>query len=73
MGDFSHLDAIQARLHREATRLASAKTDRERAFRQREVTAAERELAAEYRFLGIAPPSLDDILTDDELLAELTA
>ena len=72
MTDFSHLDAIQERIHREKSRLAAAGTENERAFRAREVKAAEKELAAEYKFLGIEPVSLDEILlSDDELLAEL--
>lgn len=73
MTDFSHLDAIQARLSRETARMACATTEGERAFRQREIIAAEKELAAEYKFLGIEPATLDDILTDEQLLAELMA
>lgn len=69
--DFSHLDAILARMSREEQRLAQATTDRERAFRAQQVAAAAKELAAEYKFLGITPASLDDVLSDDELLAEL--
>lgn len=76
MTDFSHLDAIQARLGRERQRLAAATTEGERRFREVQVRAAEREEAAEYAFLGIdpatIPASLDD-LTDDELLKELGA
>lgn len=71
--DLSHLDAIQARTRRENARLAAATTETERAFRAREIKAAEKELAAEYKFLGIAPLSLDEIvMSDDELLAALT-
>lgn len=74
MADFSHLDALQGRLYREGMRLAAAKTLTETNFRLREIAACEKEIAAEYKFLGIAPPSLDDILmSDDELLAELQA
>lgn len=76
MTDFSHLDAIQGRLAREADRARLATTDAERAFREREVVSAEKELAAEYKFLGITPMSLEDIFAeigDDELLAELFA
>jgi non-ribosomal peptide synthetase component E (peptide arylation enzyme) len=72
MTDFSHLNAIQERIQRENSRLAAAVTENERAFRAREIKAAEKELAAEYKFLGIEPVSLDEILlSDDELLAEL--
>ena len=73
MTDFSHLDALQGRLAREQDRLASAKTENDRNFRIREIAACEKEIAAEYKFLGIVPMSIDDILSDDELLAELTA
>lgn len=70
--DLSHLDAIQSRIRREKARLAAATTENERAFREREIKAGEKELAAEYKFLGIAPLSLEEIiLSDDELLAEL--
>lgn len=70
--DFSHLDALQARLGREKDRLASATTANEIAFRQREIAACEREIAGEYKFLGIEPLTLDEIMmSDDELLAEL--
>jgi hypothetical protein len=72
MTDFSHLDALQGRLAREQDRLANAKTENERNFRTREIAACEKEIANEYRFLGIEPLSLDDILlSDDELLAAL--
>ena len=71
--DFSHLDALQGRLVREQGRLANAQTENEKNFRLREIAACEREIANEYKFLGIEPMSLDDILlSDDELLAELT-
>jgi hypothetical protein len=71
MTDFSHLDALQSRLAREQSRLAAAKNENERAFRTREITACEKEIAAEYRFLGIKPAALDEILSDDDLLREL--
>lgn len=87
MVDFSHLDALQGRLHRERTRLRDAKAAignasgkkaekiaNEIAFREREIASCEREIVGEYKFLGIDPPpaSLED-LSDDDLLAELTA
>ena len=72
MTDFSHLNAIESRISREKARLAAASTENERDFRAREIKAAEKELAAEYKFLGISPLSLDEIImSDDELLAEL--
>ncbi len=72
MTNFSHLDAIQGRIYRETQRLAAATNENERAFREREIKAAKKEEAAEYKFLGITPPpeSFDD-LSDDALLAEL--
>ena len=74
MTDFSHLNALQDRLYREDMRLAAAKTLTETDFRLREITACENEIAAEYKFLGITPASLDDILmSDEELLRELSA
>ena len=73
MTDLSHLDALLSRLTREHGRLQAAKTEREIAFRKHEIMMCEREIDAEYRFLGIDPVvGLDDML-DDELLAELTA
>lgn len=72
MKDYSHLYAIQERLFHEKARLALATTERERAFRQREIVAAEKEEAAEYKFLGVEPITFDDI-SDDDLLAELMA
>ena len=73
MIDFSHLDALQARLRREIERRDAATNDNARDFRIREITSCEKEIANEYKFLGIEPLSLDDILmSDDELLAELS-
>lgn len=72
--ELDHLDALLARLGREKARLASATNANEVAFRQREIAACEKEISGEYKFLGIEPPSLDIILmSDDQLLAELTA
>jgi hypothetical protein len=70
MTDFSHLNAIQARLHRETQRLAEARTETERAARAVWVAQAEKELADEYKFLGVEPGA-DFVGSDDELLAEL--
>lgn len=67
MIDYSHLDAIQERIHRETMRFMSAHTESERQFRFSQVQQARREEAAEYKFLGIEPCNL----SDDELLAEL--
>ncbi len=72
MTDFSHLDALQSRLHREVSRRDAATNTNERNFRIREIESCEKEIAAEYKFLGIKPVTIDDIL-DDELLAELNS
>jgi hypothetical protein len=71
MTDFSHMDALQGRLDREYSRLAAAKTENEKNFRIREIAACEKEIAAEYKFLGIEIVTLDEILSDEELLAAL--
>lgn len=70
--DLSHLDALTSRLGREKARLAEATTDDERAFRTREITACEKEIAAEYKFLGIEDVAVATDLTDDELFQELS-
>ncbi len=64
--DISHLIAIQERLARERVKLAA---DPDNPHRQVWVAQAEKELANEKAFLGLA----DDLpeMTDDELLAEL--
>lgn len=71
MNAFEHLDALKARLFRERSRLSKAATENEKTFRLREIASCEKEIAAEYKFLGIKPVSLDDIL-DDELISELS-
>lgn len=87
MKDLSHLGALLARLGRENNRLkaassawlittgtrAKARIANEIAFRQREIAACEKEIAAEYKFLGIDPsvPAEIEAMSDDELLAEL--
>lgn len=72
MIDFSHLDALQNRLGREQDRLATAKTLTEQNFRLAQIASCEKEIAAEYKFLGIEPLSQEEILmSDDELLAAL--
>lgn len=76
--DLDHLDAIDDRILRERSRLLDAKTDRERAFREREIASAEKERATEVAFLltkgiDMRPLALAEILmSDDELLCELS-
>ena len=69
-----HLDAIDLRLSHERERLRTAKTARDRAFREHNVRQIEREREQEIAFLaskGIVFPTLDEILSDDELFAAL--
>lgn len=73
MTDFSHLNAIQERIHRETMRFMSTHNEGERQFRFSQVRQAEKELADEYAFLGIAPIALPKDISDDDLLAELMA
>lgn len=70
MTDFSHLDALFARLSREKGRLAEATTRSEIEFRQREIVACEKEIAGEYKFLGIKQMTLDEILADDLVMSD---
>ncbi len=67
----THLDFILMRLNDQRDKLASAKSDRDRGWWQHRIAMTEKELAAEYEFLQ--PSTGDDPMTDDELLAELTA
>lgn len=70
--DLSHLDALNVRRSHERGYLAAAKTDRERQFRQVQIASVEKEIAGEYRYLGIDPVA-ECNLSDGELLAELMA
>lgn len=72
MTDLSHLDALRSRLARENDRLATAKTLTETNFRLSQIASCEKEIGAEYKFLGIEPAS-DVEMSDDDLLRELTA
>lgn len=74
MTDFSHLDALQNRLARETVRLANATNANEKSFREREIASCRKEIESEYKFLGIKPLTMEEILmSDDELLKELAA
>lgn len=76
MTDFSHLDAIDQRLSHECARVAQAKTRKERDWREHNLRSIEKERADEIRFLeknGFKFPTLEEIMSDDELLAELGA
>lgn len=71
----THLDCLLLRLSHERARLTAAKSAGDRELRACWVSGIEKEIAAEYVFLGIAQPlTLDEILmSDDELLRELAA
>lgn len=70
----SHLDAILFRLSNERARLSQATSLKEIEMRKVWVAGIEQELANEYKFLGIKPQTLAEVLSeisDDELLLEL--
>lgn len=73
MIDGSHLSALQTRLSHERGYLAAARSEKEAALRRVWIAQIEKEIAGEYRRLGITPS--DDLpdMSDDELLAELLA
>lgn len=66
--DYNHLDALYARLYRARRRLAAAKTRHARDFFARQVIADEKEVAGEFKRLGI-PPAPE--MTVDEIASEL--
>ena len=70
MTDYSHLHALELHLSNDHARLAVARSDKDRAFRDRCIAGWEREIVAERRFLGL-PDAVDCDLTDDELMAAL--
>lgn len=73
MTDFSHLDALQARLRSERASLTAATKATEVELRTVWVAQIEREIESEYRFLGIDPTVDADIdaMSNEELLAAL--
>lgn len=65
---FSHLNALNFRLHNEEQRLKQAKTEKERQMRQVWVDGIKKEISAEYKFLGMKEPkpmTLDDVFADE--------
>lgn len=70
MEKFAHLTALQESLAREQVRLANAKNQNERDFRNQRIAMVQKEVAGEYKFLGM---ETIDAMSDDELLAELAA
>lgn len=71
MQDTSHLVAIHERIARERARLNAATTAREAEFRALQISQAEKELEAEYEFLGMIPTADLPEMRADDLLAEL--
>lgn len=67
--DYSHLDALEFRLHNERKRLENAKSEYEREMRSVWVAGIEKEIACELKFLGIErreePAKSDDVLLDE--------
>lgn len=66
----SHLSALELRLSNERVRLANAKTAKERELRLVWIAQIEKEIDREIEFIGRVAES---DMTDDELLAALTA
>lgn len=73
----SHLDAIDERLLCAKGFLANAKSSNEKEWREHNIRMIERERESEIEFLkmhhgiDMSPVSIDDIMSDDELLKEL--
>jgi hypothetical protein len=68
MTDLTHLHALELNLSHERVRLFAAKSPGERALRAVWVDKLQREIDAEYAFLGIEPETISD-----EDLADLLA
>lgn len=77
MADLTHLNALETRLSNERNYLAREENTLNRkgiAIRKIWISQIQKEIAAEYKFLGIAPLTIDEItMSDDELLAELAS
>lgn len=71
--DTTHLSALELGLSHERSRLSLATSDAERELRKEWVAQREREIAAERAFLGMPPQVELPPMSEDELLAALTA
>jgi hypothetical protein len=73
MSDLSHLDAIDLRLSHECARVALAKNDKEREWRQHNVRMIERERVNEIAFLAKRGITVEDApeMTLDEIAEAL--
>jgi len=60
MTDLTHLHALELNLSHERMRLFAAKSEGERELRAVWVRQLEKEIEAEYKFLGIEPEELSD-------------
>jgi hypothetical protein len=67
----THLNALQVRLSHERDYLAKAKTQKEIELRTVWIAQIEKEIANEYKFLGLEPAAEIE-MSDDELLAALS-
>ena len=66
-----HIDYLALNLSNERSRLRMAKSAEEMALRAEWVRQLEREIAAESELTGDTLPTLDDDISDDDLLREL--
>jgi len=73
MRNTSHLVALHESLNREQHRLTVARNQKEREFRQHCIMMKQREIDAEYKFLGMPPKDEIEKISADDLLAELMA
>lgn len=74
MRDSSHLVALMTGLSRERQRLATARTEQERALRTVWVRQSEKEVNAEERFLGMTETDWNEPeMSADDLMAEMMA
>jgi hypothetical protein len=60
MTDLTHVHALELNLSHERMRLFAAKSEGERELRAVWVDQLEKEIEAEYKFLGIEPEELSD-------------
>ncbi len=74
MTDTTHLTALLTRLSNENAYFAKAKTETEVELRKVWISQIEKEVEAEYKFLGLEPIESEiEEMSDDDILAELMA
>jgi hypothetical protein len=73
MQDTSHLSALNVRLANELSRLSRAVKQSEKDMRAVWIKQIEKEIADERAYLGMPPEKPVSDMTDDELLAALSA